>query len=136
VPAVPSASSQEYVGNRGITLIVDSGTATSSASLASAQPSSSAQYSEIYAASYTATTSGAQTVWLKGFLAPRKTSRYKLSLVTNGVAELYLSTDSTSANKAKIASTSTSNTSLIVLTASTKYIISVLIIFSVLNLFI
>ena len=122
VPAVPSASSQEYIGNRGISLIVDSGIATSSASLASAQPSSSAQYSEIYAASYTASTSGAQTVWLKGFLAPGKTSRYKLSLVTNGVAELYLSTDSTSANKAKIASTSTLTTSIAQLNASTTYI--------------
>jgi hypothetical protein len=124
VPAVPSTSSQEYIGNRGITLIVDSGISISSASLATAQPSSSAQYSEIYAASYTASTSGAQTVWLKGFLAPGKTSRYKLSLVTNGAAELYLSTDSTAANKVKIASTSTLTTSIAQLNASTKYYFS------------
>jgi len=120
VPAVPASSSSEYSGNRGITLIVDNGVSTSSANLATAQPSSSAQFSEINMASYTSSTSGAQTVWLKGFLAPGKTSSYKLSLVTNGVAELYLSTDATSANKAKIASTSDSLSSIVQLNANSK----------------
>ena len=105
---VPSTgpAKPEYVGNRGITLIEDGGLYTSSANLSTAQPSSNAQYSELTMASYTASSSGARTIWLKGFLAPGKTSQYKLSLVTNGAAELYLSTDSTSANKTKIASSS------------------------------
>ena len=118
VPAVGTAQ-QDYSGNRGITLIEDSGITTSSSNLATAQPSANAQYSEISMASYFASSSGSRTVWLKGFLAPGKTSQYKLSLVTNGVAELYLSTDSTSANKVKIASSSNAN-ALVNLNANTK----------------
>jgi len=107
VPAWNGLAAQEYAGNRGITLIVDAGIATTQSQLAQAVPTANAQYSETQAASYTSTTSGAQTVWLKGFLAPRKTSTYSLSLITNGVGELYLSTDSTAANKVKIASGTT-----------------------------
>ena len=118
VPAVGS-SSQEYVGNRGITLIEDSGISTSSANLGTAQPTANAQYSELNMASYTASSSGARTVWFKGFLTPGKTSQYKLSLVSNGAAELYLSTDSTSTNKVKIASSSNAN-ALIQLNGNTK----------------
>lgn len=118
VPVAPTSSSQEYEGNRGITLIVDYGISTSSSNLATVQPSSNAQYSEINMASYTASTSGPQTVWFKGFLASKKMSSYKLSLVTNGVAELYLSNDSTSANKVKIASTSTNTSNIVQLNAS------------------
>ena len=120
VPVAPGSSSQEYSGNRGITLIVDNGVSTSSANLATVQPTSNAQSSQINMASYTSSTSGAQTIWLKGFLAPGKKSSYKLSLVTNGAAELYLSTDSTSVNKVKITSTSTSTSGVVQLNANSK----------------
>ena len=120
VPAWNNVASQEYAGNRGITLIVDTGVSKTSSDIAQAVPSINAQYSEIQAASYKASASGAQTIWLKGFLAPEKTSTYSLNLVTNGIAELYLSTDSTVTNRVKIASTSTSKTALVQLVANTQ----------------
>ena len=50
--------------------------------------------------------SGPVTVWLRGFLAPAKTSSYELNLVvgdTNTNALVYFSSDDTSAKKELIA---------------------------------
>lgn len=96
------AASTEYYGNRGITLYRDN---VYSASLASAQPSGSAQMSVLNQASYADTQTTDVTVWLKGFFNPKKSSKYEFSLVTNGQAILYVSTDARSANKAQVAST-------------------------------
>ena len=46
------------------------------------------------------------TVWLKGYLYPRVNSTYEFTLVTNGNAALFISTDATRGNRQPIASNS------------------------------
>ena len=96
VPSNNNTVFTEYVGNRGITLIIDN---VYSANLQNVVPSNTAAYSEINMISYQATRTGNYTIWLKGFLAPGKTSRYEFEVVSNGNAILFISTDSSSANK-------------------------------------
>ena len=98
-----TASRSEFYGNRGINLITEA-VFTPMSSLATAQPSSSAQYNVTNLAAYypVGNQTGDLTVWLIGFLSPQRTSLYELSLVTNNSALLYLSTDATSANKVRI----------------------------------
>ena len=93
-------SSSEFYGDRGLNLITDS-IYTPMSSLATVQPSAKAQYNTTDQAAYygVANQTGDLTVWLIGFLSPKTTSLYELSLVTNKSALLYLSTDSSSANK-------------------------------------
>ena len=86
----------EYIGNRGITAIIDN---VYTANLQNAIPSNNATYSEINMASYQTAVTGAYTVWLKGFLTPGKTSKYEFEIVSTGTSILYISTDSLSANK-------------------------------------
>jgi len=92
------SAAQEYVGNRGINMIVDN-VVTSVANLQSAQPSGSAQSTIENATSYLDTTSSAKTVWFKGFFVSEKTSAYELTLDTNGDAILLFSDNSASAGK-------------------------------------
>ena len=82
----------------GITLIRDNVT-TSFANLTKAIPSSNAQTSIINQASYQDTLTTSVTIWLKGFIYPKKNSIYEFTIVTNGVAALFISNDSSSANK-------------------------------------
>ena len=98
MPSNDNTTFTEYIGNRGITVITDQ---VYSSNLQSATPSNNATYSEINMASYQTTSTGTYTVWLKGFLAPGKTSRYEFEIVSNGNAILFISTDSASANKVK-----------------------------------
>lgn len=95
-PAQTSAS--EYYGNRGINVIVDN---VYSSNLATATPSNAATSNVTNRAAFISSQTGPVTVWLKGFLSPQKDSNYDFTLKTNGQAILYLSTDSTSANKVK-----------------------------------
>lgn len=94
MPSNENTIFSEYIGNRGVTLIVD---AVYSSNLTAAIPSSSANYSEINMASYQI--AGTYTIWLKGFLAPKKTSQYEFEIVSTGNSVLYISSDSSSANK-------------------------------------
>ncbi len=112
-----NTAATEYSGNRGITLIEDS-IFTSSASLETIAPSSSATYSQINKASYSSSAASDKTVWLKGFLAPGKTSEYEFEIVSNGNGVLFISTDNTSANKVKVASTSTNTKGKLTLDAN------------------
>jgi len=96
--AQPNTSASEYYGNRGISLIRDN-VYTDLANLAGATPSANAQKSILNQASYTDIQQSDVTVWLKGFFNPKTSSNYEFSLVTNGEAQLYVSTDATSANK-------------------------------------
>ena len=93
-----NAYAAEYIGNRGITLVLDR---VSSANLQTATPSATATYTQINMASYRTTQTGSYTMWLKGFLAPGKTSRYEFEVVSNGNAILFLSTDSSSTNRVR-----------------------------------
>lgn len=89
VSSPPTLSSGYYYGNRGLSTIIDSGVYyTTLTNLLTAQPSASAQYSEINRAQIEAT--GPVTVWLRGFIAPAKTSPYELRLIANGNALLYV----------------------------------------------
>lgn len=94
-------SATEYYGNRGINLIRDN-VYTALAGLAAATPSANAQTNVLSQASYTDTQLSNVTVWLKGFFNPKISSNYEFSLVTNGEAQLFVSTDATSANKVYI----------------------------------
>ena len=94
MPSNENTNFSEYIGNRGVTLIKDP---VYSSNLATAIPSSRAKYSEINLASYQI--SDTYTVWLKGFLAPKKTSQYEFEIVSYGNSILYISSDSSSANK-------------------------------------
>lgn len=79
--------------------------------MTTAVPSLNAIYNEINKAYFLS--NGPVTVWLKGFLAPGKTSNYEINLVTNGVAVLYMSTDATSANKVLTAATNSSKQAIV-----------------------
>lgn len=93
----------EYYGNRGITMTRDN-IYTPFASMATSSPSSNAQTRIIDQASYTDTKSVDVTIWLIGFFNPKKDSTYEFTLNTNSDAQVYLSTDSTSANKSLVSS--------------------------------
>ena len=98
-PSNSTNSANEYYGNRGIKLIRDN-VFTSYANMAVATPSGSAVNSVIQNATYTDTQSVDVTIWLKGYFSPQIDSSYEFDLNTNGdAAMIYLSTDSTSANK-------------------------------------
>ena len=86
----------EYYGNRGINLIRDN---VYTADLANAVPSANAVNSIVYKAFFQDTQTIDVTIWLKGFFSPKKDSFYEFSINTNGQAQLFISTDSTSANK-------------------------------------
>ena len=107
----PDAAVADYYGNRGITLLVDNGY-KSLANLRTATPSVNATKSEISKASFKSNSSTESTIWLKGFLIPGKTSTYEFTVKTNGEGVLYISTDSTSARKVEIASSSSTKGTL------------------------
>lgn len=88
----------EYIGNRGINLIRDNKYTTYS-SLSSAIPSTNAISSWLDEARFNDNQTVDVTIWLNGFFTPLKTSIYLFSILTNGPALLYLSNDTTSANK-------------------------------------
>lgn len=87
----------EFYGNRGITLIRDY-VLTSFNNLSTAVPSSK-KVTVLNQAYYQDTQTSSVTVWLKGFFAPKRDSLYEFNIVTNGAAMLFISNDSTSANK-------------------------------------
>lgn len=93
----PNAAA-EYYGGRGITIYIDN---FYTSSLSGATPSLNATMDQLESASYVddSGTNSPKTVWLKGFFAPAKTSRYSFSIQTSGQAIFYLSSDATSANK-------------------------------------
>lgn len=97
-PNAPSSASTEYYGNRGVNIIRDN-VYTSFNSLAAAIPSSQASQSVYRDTNFTDTQSVDVTIWMKGFISSQKDSLYEFSIVTNGEAALYISTDATSANK-------------------------------------
>ena len=91
-------NSNDYYGNRGLFVTIDSGY-TNFSRLALATPSANAQMTWLDIASYNYQNSTTATVWLTGYLAPAISSEYLFSLDTNAEAIFYLSTDNTSANK-------------------------------------
>ena len=93
-------------GNRGINLIKDN-VATNFNDLATAVPSQSASTDVIDKASLLDNGKTDQTIWMKGFLYPRKNSSYEFSVATNGLAKLFISTDATPSNKASVADSTT-----------------------------
>ena len=98
-PSISTNAANEYYGNRGMNLIRDN-VFTSYANMATATPSANAVNSVIQNATYTDTQSVDVTIWLKGYFSPQIDSSYEFDLNTNGdAAMIYLSTDSTSANK-------------------------------------
>ncbi len=91
-PAV-SVTSDNY-GNRGITIIKEY-VFFNANSLATAQPSASAQNTTSNAALFQGFTSSPLTVWFEGYIYPRKSSNYEFSLVTNTNAVLLIGASST-----------------------------------------
>lgn len=47
------------------------------------------------------------TAWMRGYLYPRVNSSYEFTVVTNGNAKLFISTDASMANKQSVADSST-----------------------------
>jgi hypothetical protein len=82
-----------YAGNRGIYITRDN-VSTSFASLDIILPSKNSQKNWFDAASFKDTGNVSVTVWLTGFLTPARSSDYIFSLKTNGVAKLFLTTES------------------------------------------
>lgn len=93
-------SKTDYYGNRGINLIREN-VYTALGSFATATPGVSAEKSIIYKTDYSDTQLVDVTVWLKGYFSPRIDSAYEFSLITNGEAKLYISTDESAANKVR-----------------------------------
>jgi hypothetical protein len=88
----------DFYGGRGMTVYVDK---VYTSSLSSATPSTDATVYQLDSASYTENGTSAQTIWMKGFFTPARSSSYSFNIQTNGQALLYLSSDATSANKVK-----------------------------------
>jgi hypothetical protein len=98
-PPISTNNVNEYYGNRGLNLIRDD-VFTSLANLVSATPSAGSIKSVIQNTTYNDTHSVDVTIWLEGYFSPQINSLYEFDLNTNGdAAILYISTDSTSANK-------------------------------------
>lgn len=95
-----SGAASHYFGNRGVTSISQSGLTTFE-NLETAVPSNTATVKYISSAKDEA--SSGSTMWLKGYLYPRKNSSYEFTLVTNGVAKLFISSDESPANKQLVA---------------------------------
>jgi len=93
-----SPAATEFIGNRGINLVRDN-VNTAFASLGSATPSANAKTIWLDELKYIDTDTTDVTVWMQGFLVVAKDSDYLVSVTTNGAAVVYLSTDSTEANK-------------------------------------
>lgn len=93
-------------GNRGLNLIKDN-VAVSFNDLEHAVPSASASSGVVYKASLIEKGNSDQTIWMKGFLYPRKNSSYEFSIATNGFAKLFISTDDKPGNKVKVADSKT-----------------------------
>jgi hypothetical protein len=72
---------------------------TSFASLTSATPSANAEKIWLDEFKYDEQNSTSVTIWMSGFIVIARTSPYLFSVNSNGVAVLYVSTDSTEANK-------------------------------------
>lgn len=98
-----SSVNNEYYGNRGVTFFRDN-LYISPNQFSTATPSTSSQSSILDSAFYNDTNTIDVTIWLIGYFNPKKNSAYQFSLDTTGDAHLYLSIDSTSPNKALIAS--------------------------------
>ena len=98
---------------------------TSFASLASSNPSASAQTIWLDELKYVDPNRTDVTVWMDGFLVVARDSEYQLSVSSNGAAILYLSTDSTEANKQLVASVNgaTVTNNKVTLQASKSYYI-------------
>ena len=94
------ASSSDYYGNRGIQVAI-SNSFTPYALLNTSNPPTNAQVNWLDSASYQYTGKSNVTIWLTGYLAPSVSSDYLFSITTNGFAQFYLSTDSTSSQKVK-----------------------------------
>lgn len=94
-------------GNRGLNLIKDN-VDTGFNDLENAVPSASASNDTIDRATFVDDGNSAQTIWMKGFLYPRKNSSYEFSIATNGLAKLFISTDASPANRVKVADSTTS----------------------------
>jgi hypothetical protein len=91
----------DFYGGRGITAYIDQ---VYTSSLSSATPSATAAVYQLDSASYAQNGTGPQTIWMKGFFTPARSSRYSFNVQTNGQAVLYLSTDAKFANKVKCSS--------------------------------
>lgn len=88
----------EYYGNRGINFYRDN-VYTSLNILGSSSPSANSINFIANETSYNDTFTSDVTIWFIGFINIKKTSLYEFNLITNGNAELYISSDATSANK-------------------------------------
>ncbi len=93
----PNSTKNEYYGNRGINLYRDN-VYRDLNNLASG-PASNATLNITNQLAYIGSKSVDETIWLIGFIYPKTTSLYEFSIVTNGNAVLYISTDASSANK-------------------------------------
>ena len=93
----------EYYGNRGINFYRDN-VYTSYNQFLSAIPSASSQTNILDSAYYNDTNTIDITIWFIGYFNPKKDSAYQFNLITNGDAQLFLSTDSSSTNKVLVAS--------------------------------
>lgn len=96
-------SSNEYYGNRGINFIRDD-VYTLFANLASVTPSANARYNITNQMFFNENRPFDSTVWFRGYFKPKISSNYLFSINTNGSAILFVSTDSSSANKVLISS--------------------------------
>ena len=94
---------REFYGGRGLTLITDQ-VVYNFSSLETATPSKNSVYSYLAEASFKQTEAKEISIWMKGFLNPKRSSFYEFSLDSNAESKLFISTDQTSLNKKLIAS--------------------------------
>ncbi|CAF3637436.1 unnamed protein product [Rotaria sp. Silwood1] len=119
-PVVPSSSSSQYQGSRGLQLYRTS-VYTQQATLSANPPTPSGNVSWTDDALFVSNVSSTETVWLIGFIRVLKTATFTFILDTNGEAALFLSTDDSPANKALIASATSNQSTSISLNNNTNY---------------
>ena len=95
-------------------------------SLASASPSASAVYSKLDSASFKTNQASPITIWMQGYLTPQRTSAYLFELSTNGAANLFISSDQSSANKKLIATSAADSSGTVDLIAGQYYYFKVI----------
>lgn len=97
-PQIENNTLNEFYGNRGINLLIDS-IYTTFSNLSTAVPSSNATFSVTNRTVYYDTNKIDVTIWFKGFFSPQTDSFYEFIINANGGAIVYLSTNGTSENK-------------------------------------
>ena len=96
-PVLPNVGNDNF-GNRGIDLITENGY-TTFGELTNKNITNSATFQKLQEARLLDTEKSNKTIWMKGYLYPRRTGKYVFQMNCNGNAKFFLSPDTSAVNK-------------------------------------